>query len=137
MMAAVTSGCGPSDEFTGSWMGIDELGGGKSKVYQYDIALSEDGSNYMIRVTQFDYERNINNSQAVWRSTAPHFFHAYRNEKNQLVSDIGVIRADTRNFRLIYGNIYLVRKAKNTEVKFKYIVRNELEQRYPGIMIAD
>ena len=67
----------------------------------------------------------------------PHYFSASLNNNGDLVSDIGVIRADHQNFRLIYGNIFLVRKAKNTELKFKYVVRRELEERYPGIVMVD
>ena len=50
---------------------------------------------------------------------------------------MGIIRADVQNFRLIYGNIFLTRKAKNTELKLKYVIRTEIEQRYPGIRVFD
>ena len=48
-----------------------------------------------------------------------------------------MIKADPANFRLLYGNIPLVRKAKNTELKLKYVVRGEVEAKYPGIEVLD
>lgn len=138
LAALMLGGCGVSnDEYAGTWMGIDEQGNGNSKIYQYTITPDDSGYGYMIEVVQSDYTVNINHSQARWRSTSPHYFNAQMNANGDLVSDIGVIRADPANFRLIYGNIYLVRKAKNTEVKLKYVARREIESMYPGIMIAD
>ncbi len=138
IMAVMATGCGSGvDDYTGTWMGIDETGRGLSKVYQYDIAISENGTDYTIRVTQSDYQVSLNHSSANWRSTMPHYFTAQMNSDGDLVSDIGVIRADPNNFRLVYGNIYLVRKAKNTEAKFKYVARKEIEQLYPGIVVND
>ena len=138
LVAFVVSGCGnSSDDYVGTWMGINEIGYGNSKVYEFDIELDRNGIDYIICVTQKDYDVSINHSAAEWRSTMPHYFSASLNNNGDLVSDIGVIRADHQKFRLIYGNIFLVRKAKNTELKFKYVVRRELEERYPGIVMVD
>ena len=119
VVAFTTSGCGMS-----------------SDVYQYEIETSEDGEGYIIRVTQFNYNVDMTQTTAVWKESAPHFFRA-RLDKGNLVSDIGVIKADPANFRLLYGNIPLVRKAKNTELKLKYVVRGEIEAKYPGIEVLD
>lgn len=136
--ALIISGCGNgSDEYVGTWMGIDEVGYGNSKIYEYQIALADNGIDYTICVTQYDYNININHSSAVWRSTTPHYFNAQLNNNGDLISDIGVIHAEPQNFRLAYGNIFLVRKAKNTEVKFKYVLRREIEARYPGIVVVE
>ena len=136
VVAFTTSGCGmSSDDYVGTWMGLDQHGG-NSHVYQYEIETSEDGEGYIIRVTQFNYNVDMTQTNAVWKESAPHFFRA-RLDKGNLVSDIGVIKADPANFRLLYGNIPLVRKAKNTELKLKYVVRGEVEAKYPGIEVLD
>lgn len=136
--AFVISGCGNgSDEYVGTWMGLDEVGYGNSKIYEYKIEPSDNGVDYTICVTQYDYEISLNHSSAVWRSTMPHYFNAHLNNNGDLISDIGLIHAEPQNFRLVYGNIFLVRKAKNTEVKFKYVLRREIEAKYPGIIVVD
>lgn len=137
-MATSFIGCGNSlDNYSGIWMGLDERGGAKAKLYQYEILPSDDGVTYTIRVTQFDYDINPSAQQAQWRESLPHFFNGYVDGKGNLITDIGVIRADPGNFRLLYGNISLVRKAKNTELKLKYVLRSNVEATYPGIAIAD
>ncbi len=136
IVAFTTAGCGmSSDDYVGTWMGLDEHGG-NAQVYQYDIAISENGDDYIIRVTQFDYKVSMNYDTAVWKASSPHFFRGHL-DKGMLVSDIGIIKADPANFRLLYGKINLVKKAKNTELKLKYVVRNQLEAKYPGIEILD
>lgn len=131
------TGCEARDsDYTGSWMGVDESRGNPI-VFEYDIAPAQNGNGYTITVTQSQYKNNVNNSVSEWMSTAPHFFTAQIDNKGQLVSDIGIIKADPANFQLKYGNIALVRKAKNTEVKLKYVARDWIEKTYPGINIAD
>ena len=40
LVAFVVSGCGnSSDDYVGTWMGINEIGYGNSKVYEFDIEL--------------------------------------------------------------------------------------------------
>lgn len=137
LLALMTASCGNLDDpYVGTWMGLAEIGGGNSKLYEYEIERDSDGT-YSLSVIQYDYEVNINHSQAHWRATAPHFFVGQLNSKGELMTTIGVLKADVSNFRLIYGNIFLTRKAKNTEVKLKYVIRSEVEQRYPGIRIVD
>lgn len=137
-MAFSFSGCGSSiDDYTGVWMGLDERGGAKAKLYQYEIDLSNDGVSYTIKVTQFDYDISATGQQAQWRASTPHLFSGYKDGSGNLVTEIGVIRSEPNNFRLVYGNINLVRKAKNTEVKLKYVLRSNVEATYPGIAIAD
>ena len=69
-MAFSFSGCGSSiDDYTGVWMGLDERGGAKAKLYQYEIDLSNDGVSYTIKVTQFDYDISPTGQQAQWRAS--------------------------------------------------------------------
>lgn len=133
----LATGCeARSDDYAGTWMGVDESRGNPI-VFEYEIDPSDTGNGYTIKVTQSQYQNNVNNSATAWVSTAPHFFTGKLDGNGNLVSDIGVIKADPGNFQLKYGNISLVRKAKNTEVKLKYVARNYIESKYPGIAIGD
>lgn len=137
LLSVMTVSCGHLDDpYVGTWVGLAEIGGGNSKLYEYQIELDDDGT-YTLSVVQYDYEVSINHAQAVWRATSPNYFAGQLNQKGDLITTMGVIRADIQNFRLIYGNIFLTRKAKNTELKLKYVIRSEIEQRYPGIMVFD
>ena len=137
LLGVMTVSCGNLDDpYVGTWMGLAEIGGGNSKLYEYQIEAEGDG-NYTISVVQYDYDVSINHAQAVWRSTSPNYFAGQLNHQGDLITTMGVIKADVQNFRLIYGNIFLTRKAKNTEMKLKYVIRAEIEQRYPGIRVFD
>lgn len=137
LFSVMTVSCGNLDDpYVGTWMGLAEIGGGNSKLYEYQIEAEGDG-NYTISVVQYDYDVSINHAQAVWRSTSPNYFAGQLNHQGDLSTTMGVIKADVQNFRLIYGNIFLTRKAKNTEMKLKYVIRAEIEQRYPGIRVFD
>ena len=137
LFSVMTVSCGNLDDpYVGTWMGLAEIGGGNSKLYEYQIEAEGDG-NYTISVKQYDYDVSINHAQAVWRSTSPNYFAGQLNHQGDLITTMGVIKADVQNFRLIYGNIFLTRKAKNTEMKLKYVIRAEIEQRYPGIRVFD
>lgn len=138
VVAVTLSGCGTSPEdYVGTWMGLDERGGVHAKVFQCEVVQSQRSGYYTIRVSQMDYEINTAQNVAMWRSAPGHYFNGRLDKDGNLVTDIGTIKADTKNFRLLYGNIALVRKAKNTELKLKYIIRNNIEQAYPGINIQD
>ena len=137
LLSCMTTSCGNLDDpYVGTWMGLAEIGGGNSKLYEYEIKADGDG-NYSISVVQYDYDVSVNHAQAVWRATSPHYFVGQLTPRGDLSTTIGVIRSDPSNFRLIYGNIFLTRKAKNTEVKLKYVIREEVEKRYPGIKVFD
>ena len=137
LLGVMTVSCGNLDDpYVGTWMGLAEIGGGNSKLYEYQIEADDDGT-YSISVVQYDYDVSINHAQAVWRSTSPNYFAGQLNNRGELTTTMGIIRADVQNFRLIYGNIFLTRKAKNTELKLKYVIRTEIEQRYPGIRVFD
>ena len=137
LFSVMTVSCGNLDDpYVGTWMGLAEIGGGNSKLYEYQIEADGAG-NYTISVVQYDYDVSINHAQAVWRSTSPNYFAGQLNHQGDLITTMGVIKADVQNFRLIYGNIFLTRKAKNTEMKLKYVIRAEIEQRYPGIRVFD
>lgn len=139
-LAVIVNGCGISitNEYVGTWMGIDQRAGTQSTVYQYEID-SKGGSDdeFTIKVTRFNYNIDMSQTNAVWKESSPHFFIGKLNDQGVLVSDIGNIVAEPENFRLKYGSIILVRKAKNTEVKLKYVVRKQVEQAYPGISVLD
>lgn len=133
----VFSGCGRTvSDYTGIWMGIDESGNNYS-VYQCDIAASANGQDVTIRMTQYRYELTNNNKLAVWKATAPHFFNGYLDRDGNLVSDVGVIKAKPSSFQLVYGDIIMTRKAKNTEVKLKYVARDKLSSMFPELMFND
>lgn len=137
MATLVFSACSRNvGDYTGSWMGIDETGNNYS-VYQCDIVAVEDGNAVTIRMTQYRYVLSSQNKIAVWQATEPHYFQGYVNSEGNLVTDIGVISAKPDTFQLQYGNITMTRKAKNTEVKFKYIARNHLEEQYPEMLFND
>lgn len=137
LLGVMTVSCGNLDDpYVGTWMGLAEIGGGNSKLYEYQIEADGDDT-YSISVVQYDYDVSINHAQAVWRSTSPNYFAGQLNNRGELTTTMGIIRADVQNFRLIYGNIFLTRKAKNTELKLKYVIRTEIEQRYPGIRVFD
>lgn len=138
LLSMSLSGCGTSpDDYVGIWMGLDERGGVHAKVFQCEILQSQNAGNYTIRVSQFNYEINSTGTAAQWSASAQHYFNGHIDSSGNLVTDIGTIVADSKNFRLLYGNISLVRKAKNTEVKLKYVLRDKIAAAYPGISIAD
>ena len=138
LLSLGVSGCGQKiDDYSGTWMGIDQRPNGGSKIYEYNIAMNNDEVTYTIRVTQYDYKKSFNSRSAQWSNTEPHYVSGYLDTRGHLVSSIGTFVAEPKNFRLIYGNINLVRKAKNVELKLKYVLRNEIEKRYPQIEIID
>ena len=138
IFAMTMGGCGNSiDDYSGTWIGLDERGGPHATIHQYEIVPGKNESEYIIRVTTSDYEVTPNATKARWRSTEPHMFSGRLDPKGNLITDIGVIKADPRKFRLIYGNIFLVRKAKNTELKLKYVIRDSLKAAHPEIAIED
>lgn len=135
--ALLLSGCGRSiDDYTGTWMGIDESESNFS-VYQCDIIASENGSDVVVRMTQYRYKLSNNNKIAIWTATDPHYFNAFLDRDGNLVSDIGVFQAKPSTFQLIYGDIFMTRRAKNTESKFRSIARDQLAKNYPELVFKD
>lgn len=133
----VMTGCGRNiDDYTGSWMGVDEVNNNFA-VYQCDIMASANGSDLTIRMTQYRYEVTNDGKIAVWTATKPHYFNGRLDRDGNLVSDIGVLSAKPGTFQLMYGDIAMTRKAKNTEVKLKYLARDRLSALYPDMIFND
>lgn len=132
--ALILTGCGRSaKDYTGTWMGLDDSGENYA-VYQCDIAAREDGEEFTIRMIQYRYKISGSGKFAVWEATNPHYFNGYLDKEGNLVSDIGVIKAKPSTFQLLYGDVIMTRRAKNTELKFKRIARDHLEKVRPDLI---
>lgn len=135
--ALILTGCGRSaKDYTGSWMGLDDSNTNYA-VYQCDIAEREDGNDFTIRMIQYRYKIAPSSKVAVWEATNPHYFNGYIDKDGNLVSDIGVIKAKPSTFQLIYGDVIMTRRAKNTEMKFKHIARENLKKSDPNLMFNE
>lgn len=135
--AFIVSACSrTAEDYTGSWMGIDDSGANVA-VYQCDIMANANSKDLTIRMIQYRYDLTNNNKIAVWKATNPHYFNGTLNKDGDLISDIGLISAKPNSFQLLYGDIVMTRRAKNTEVKFKYLARQRLQAQYPELMFNE
>lgn len=137
LAALIASACSRGvNDYTGSWMGIDDTSSNYS-VYQCDILAREDSDAVTIRMIQYRYVLTNKNQLAIWQGTEPHYFQGVIDSEGNLVTELGVISARPDTFQLQYGKITMTRRAKNTEAKFKYLARTNLQNKYPDMLFND
>lgn len=132
-------GCTPSlDSYLGTWVGIDENNPKNIVVYEYQIA--EAGENQLsISVIRKAYELSQSNEYYIWTESIPRYFPAVYNPKDKGIvsTPFGLLKYDIGVGNIKYGNITFVKKAKNTELKLKYVARKAVKEMSPKIPIID
>ncbi len=128
------------DDYTGTWIGLDESGQNYI-VYEYmftDVATPGNENALSVRVIRKSYEFNPEKTILSWTETIPHYFPCVYDEDTGIVSTpFGPIEFEVKSGSLIYNNIHFTKKAKNTELKLKYVARDHLKTLYPEIPIND
>ncbi len=124
------------DDYIGTWVGIDESNPRDVVLYEYEI-VTAGADQYAIKLMRSHYEIDQTYG-AVWTSTPPRFLMAqFDPEAGILQAPFGQLTFSTSKGTLQFGNITFVRKAKNTELKFKYVARRVVERLYPQLPITD
>ena len=124
------------EDFMGTWVGIDESNPQDIVLYEYEI-VSAGGQDYAIRLTRSSYVIN-DDFGAVWTTSQPRFLLArYNPDDGSVTAPFGTLTYSTKSGNVVFGNINFVRKAKNTELKLKYVARRAVEKYYPDVPITD
>lgn len=133
------NGCTPAiDDYAGTWVGLDERNPEHSSVYEYQIA--EAGDNQLsVRVIKKSYEYSQTSDVYVWTESAPKYFPALYspNEGGAISTPFGILKYDVATGGLDYNNIRFVKKAKNTELKLKYVARKHISDSKPEAHFVD
>ncbi len=129
--------CSPyQSDYLGTWIGIDDTSPNYA-VYEYSIVDAGSGR-CSVRVTMLTYELNDTRDALVWTSSFPRYFPGtFNSSSGRLETDFGSLSYEIGSGNLRYNGITFVRKAKNTELKFKYVARDHLKSLYPDIPIVD
>lgn len=117
-------------------MGIDESDSRDIVVYEFEI-VKAGGTSYSIRLIRSHYE--VEEGMGMyWIPSQPRFLPGWYNEDNgQLQAPFGVLRCSISDGSIKFGNINFVRKAKNTELKLKYVARQAARKANPDLPISD
>lgn len=123
-------------DYVGYWVGIDETVDG-CPLYEFSIASMSE-TTFTVKVIQKRYNLRPDNSAIVWLESPPKYYEGiYDPNDGVLICAFGIFDYSVKNGSMKLGNINLIRKAKNSEVKLKYVARKIFATKYPDIPIAD
>lgn len=138
LLAALTlAGCTPYyEDYLGTWVGIDESDPVNMVLYEYHI-VTAGGQDYAIRLTRSYYEVDPDLG-ARWINSQPRFLIAhYDPESGRVQAPFGELDFEIGHGNIKFGTINFIRKAKNTELKLKYVARQAIKRAYPDLPVTD